>query len=178
MNHTTTTLHNDSNVISTSNNINDSLARLYATAKQLDTVTSLDRTTNDIEDNDHHHNHNTFPVVVRRERSVSDTELFHVNKTTLPSIPVVEMAVSSHHYNNDTMMMVVDDPEGEDDMDEIIPTARSDDNHTSHPKQRMRSASCGNGATNTNTSTSIKKAVVSLSPSHHSFCETIVEEEL
>ena len=181
MNHTTAVINNDRS--NDSNIFNDSLARLYATAKQLDTVTSLDHPTNSVESDEHHHRTSTndaYPVVVRRERSVSDTELFHYNKTTLPSISVVEMnqdedgVVTSHNNNNDTIMMMVDDNDdhddedkGEEDMDDIIHMASTD---LSHPKQRIRSASCGSGTK------TASKAVVSLSPSH--YCETIVEEDM
>jgi hypothetical protein len=165
---------NDSsnNIGGSNNNLNDSLARLYATAKQLDTVTSSqDRPIADMGDNNDHLD--MYPAVlpvVRRERSVSDTELFHYNETTLP---VVEMNHHDKDGTNDTMMMmvVVDDHE-EGDIDEMIHAAATTSGMSYPTKQRIRSASCGSGTTTTIT----KKAVVSLSPSH--YCETIVEEEL
>jgi hypothetical protein len=173
MNHTTTALNNDSNYGSS---FNDSLARLYATAKQLDTVASLDCHTNVDNDDDHPFPGGDAYPVVRRERSVSDTELF--NFKTATSIPLVEMHHDEKHSDGSaesangtttTMMMMVDDQE--DDIDEIIHAASSG---MPHPKQRIRSASCGSGSTATNNKVT---AVVSLSPSHH-YCETIVEEEL
>ena len=192
MNHhttTTTTLSNNGN------NFNDSLARLYATAKQLDTVTSLDCPTDTAEEEEghdapqqhHHFSSDTYPVV-RRERSVSDTELFQYHKTTL-TVPVVEMHPPDQHRpdstastrDTTTTTMMVDDND-DDDMDEIIRASTSSSNISNsgllHPKQRVRSASCGSGATaitNKNNNSNVT-AVVSLSPSH--YCETIVEEEL
>ena len=176
MKNMSTMVNKDSN--NSSSICSDSLARLYATAKQLDTVTAMDSHA-DVDLSDH------YPVV-RRERSVSDTELFNYKSTT--SIPVVEMQYQDKYLDdgtpttNDTtteMMMVDDDDDDddnnhEDDIDEIIHATGNSSGMLRQPKQRVRSASCGSGAT---TSQSVA-AVVSLSPSHHHFCETIVEEEL
>ena len=186
MNPMTNAQNNDGN---NGSNFNDALARLYATAKQLDTVAPhLDRPLNNQNNNnvnDHEHtfpeegNDVAYPVVVRRERSFSDTDLLCNFKST-SSVPVVD---TNNYTTTMTMITEDDDDQDVDDMDEIIHVgtdssmAGTSSGMLLHPKQRNRSASCGSGAIISNNDVTTT-GLVSLSPSNHHYCETIVEEEL